>query len=145
MDKKTIYNIVKASGVSAGELVLVHFWGEDAQKETANDFVTSVAALGATPVLLQQARSVNRDIFLSARFAFESTRGLLILECPTVPWVGHKDPWVSSKCQLGATPYRRQEADPQASDVLLYFFAFLFPPSPLLPSRNTPVIHKITE
>lgn len=67
MDKKTIYNIVKASGVSAGELVLVHFWGEDAQKETANDFVTSVAALGATPVLLQQARSVNRDIFLSAK------------------------------------------------------------------------------
>lgn len=67
MDKKTIYKIVKASGVSSGELVLVHFWGEDAEKEIANAFVASVAALGATPVLLQQARQVNRDIFLSAK------------------------------------------------------------------------------
>ncbi len=67
MDKKMIYKIVKASGVSAGELVLVHFWGEDTDKEIANTFVASVAALGATPVLLQQARSINRDIFLSAK------------------------------------------------------------------------------
>ena len=56
MDKKMIYKIVKASGVSAGELVLVHFWGEDTDKEIANTFIASVAALGATPVLLQQAR-----------------------------------------------------------------------------------------
>lgn len=67
MDKKTIHKIVKASGVSAGELILVLFWGEDADKEIANTFVASVAALGATPVLLQQARSLNRDIFLSAK------------------------------------------------------------------------------
>ena len=67
MDQKTIYKIVKASGVSAGELILVHFWGEDADKETANAFVASVAALGASPVLLQQARSINRNIFLSAK------------------------------------------------------------------------------
>lgn len=67
MDKEIIYHIVKASGVSAGKLVLVHFWGEDAEKEIANTFVASVAALGATPVLLQQSRSINRDIFLSAK------------------------------------------------------------------------------
>ncbi len=67
MDKKTIYKIVKASGVSEGELILVHFWGEDADKEIANAFAASVAALGATPILLQQARQVNRDIFLSAK------------------------------------------------------------------------------
>lgn len=67
MDKKTIYKIVKASGVSVGELVLVHFWGEDADKEIANTFVASVAALGSTLILLQQARSINRDIFLSAK------------------------------------------------------------------------------
>lgn len=67
MDKKTIYKIVKASGVSAGELVLVHFWGEDADKEIANNFIAAVATLGATPVLLQQARSINWNIFFSAK------------------------------------------------------------------------------
>lgn len=67
MERETISRIVKASGVSAGELVLVHFWGEDADKEIANSFVVSVAALGATPVLLQQARSVNREIFSLAK------------------------------------------------------------------------------
>ncbi len=67
MKSETISKIVKASGVSAGELVLVHFWGEDADKDIANSFVASVAALGATPVLLQQARSINREIFASAK------------------------------------------------------------------------------
>lgn len=67
MKSETISKIVKASGVSAGELVLVHFWGEDADKEIANRFVASVAALGATPVLLQQARSINREIFSAAK------------------------------------------------------------------------------
>lgn len=66
MKNETIAKIVKASGVSAGELVLVHFWGEDADKEIANRFVAAVAALGATPLLLQQARSVNQEIFSSA-------------------------------------------------------------------------------
>lgn len=37
MKRETISKIVKASGVSAGELVLVHFWGEDADKEIANN------------------------------------------------------------------------------------------------------------
>lgn len=62
MKSEIISKIVKASGVSAGELVLVHFWGEDADKEIANNFVASVAAMGATPVLLQQARSINREV-----------------------------------------------------------------------------------
>ena len=64
MDRKIIAKIVKASGVSAGEMVLVHFWGEDADKQIANDFLAAVAGLGATPVLLQQSRSVNRELFL---------------------------------------------------------------------------------
>lgn len=67
MNRETIQKIVKASGVSAGELILVHFWGEDADKGIANDFLAAVAGLGATPVLLQQARSVNRDLFSSAK------------------------------------------------------------------------------
>ncbi len=67
MDRKTISKIVKATGVSSGEMVLVHFWGEDADKEIANNFMAAVAERGATPVLLQQSRSVNRDIFLAAK------------------------------------------------------------------------------
>ena len=67
MNSKTISKIVKASGVSAGEIILIHFWGEDADKGIANHFIASVAALGATPILLQQARSINREIFSSAK------------------------------------------------------------------------------
>ena len=67
MNDETIAKIVKASGVSAGEMILVHFWGEDADKDIANRFVVAVAALGAAPVLLQQARSINREIFSAAQ------------------------------------------------------------------------------
>lgn len=66
MKTEIIKKLVKASGVSSGELVLIHFWGEDEDKALANDFVAAVAALGASPVLLQQSRSVNRSIFTSA-------------------------------------------------------------------------------
>lgn len=67
MKYETIEKIVKASGVRAGELVLVHFWGEDADKAIANRFVAAVAAMGAAPVLLQQARSINRELFSRAK------------------------------------------------------------------------------
>ena len=67
MDAHDICKIVKASGVTAGETVLVHFWGEDADKWIANAFVCAVAAMGATPVLLQQARSINYAIFREAK------------------------------------------------------------------------------
>ena len=67
MKFETISGIVKASGVSEGELILVHFWGEDADKEIANRFIAAVAAAGASPVLLQQSRTVNRDLFSSAK------------------------------------------------------------------------------
>ena len=49
MNERTIAGIVKASGVSAGELILVHFWGEDSQKDIANRFVAAVAAQGGYP------------------------------------------------------------------------------------------------
>lgn len=67
MQKEDICKIVKASGVSAGERVLVHFWGEDADKSIANYFVAAVASMGATPALLQQSRSVNYDLFRNAK------------------------------------------------------------------------------
>ena len=49
MDRKIISKIVKASGVSAGEMVLIHFWGEDEDKEIANSFVVTVAEMGRPP------------------------------------------------------------------------------------------------
>ncbi len=67
MEFETIVKLVKASGVSEGELILIHFWGEDADKEIANSFAAAVAAAGASPVVLQQARSINRDLFTTAK------------------------------------------------------------------------------
>lgn len=42
MNKKTISKIVRASGISPGEMVLVHFWGEDVDKDTANSFMVQL-------------------------------------------------------------------------------------------------------
>ncbi len=67
MDTQAISNMIKASGVSAGEMILIHFWGEDCHKDIANQFVAATASLGATPLLLQQARTINRDLFSSAK------------------------------------------------------------------------------
>lgn len=66
MNRECIEKIVCASGVKPGEKVLVHFWGEDSEKEIANFFVTAAASAGATPLLLQQSRSINREIFSRA-------------------------------------------------------------------------------
>ena len=57
MDFETISRMVRASGVSEGELILVHFWGEDADKEIANRFVAAVAAAGASPEGYWEIRS----------------------------------------------------------------------------------------
>lgn len=67
MKVETIRRLVKASGVSAGELILVQFWGEDADKDIANRFAAAAAEQGATPVILQQSRSINREIFSCAK------------------------------------------------------------------------------
>lgn len=67
MNRQAISKMVKASGVSGGEMILIHFWGEDADKEIANDFMVSVAELGATPIFLQQSRQINRDLFHAAK------------------------------------------------------------------------------
>ena len=67
MEFETIRKLVKASGVKEGELILVHFWGEDTDREIANRFAAAVAALGASPMILQQARSANRDLFATAK------------------------------------------------------------------------------
>lgn len=74
MNYEMIARLVKASGVSAGELILIHFWGENEDKAIADRFAAAVAALGATPVLLQQARTINREIFAAAKDSCFDTR-----------------------------------------------------------------------
>ena len=61
-----ISDLVKATGVQQGERILVHFWGEDADKEIAEAFVSAVADAGAAPILLQQSRTANYDLFCQA-------------------------------------------------------------------------------
>lgn len=67
MNTETIINLIKASGLTAGEMILIHFWGDDKDKEIANQFMVAVVSLGATPFLLQQSRSINRHIFAYAK------------------------------------------------------------------------------
>lgn len=69
MDQQTIQAIVKASGAAPGEVILVHFWGENDAKPLADQFVAAVAACGASPVLLQQSRAVNQALFAAAEDA----------------------------------------------------------------------------
>lgn len=66
MKQETISKLVKASGVTAGELILIHFWGEDEDREIAHRFVTAVAEQGASPLLLQQSRRRNQELFSRA-------------------------------------------------------------------------------
>lgn len=66
MNRTTIARLVRASGVTAGELILIHFWGENDEKHLADEFAAAVAALGASPVLVQQSRTANQSIFHTA-------------------------------------------------------------------------------
>lgn len=61
-----ISDLVRASGVQQGEHVLIHFWGEDSDREIADAFLSAAAAAGAVPVLLQQSRTANYDLFRQA-------------------------------------------------------------------------------
>ncbi|MCL2573663.1 MAG: aminopeptidase [Defluviitaleaceae bacterium] len=67
MDKKLIEKLVAASGVKSGELVLVHFWGEDADIGIMHSIASTVAAMGASPVEMQQSRSINAQKFVDIK------------------------------------------------------------------------------
>ena len=67
MEYKIIQKIVIASGVTAGENILIHFWGDDKDKGIANDFMIAVASVGATPTLLQQSREINKRLFSAVK------------------------------------------------------------------------------
>ena len=49
MNRQTINKIVKASGIQEGELVLLHFWGEQEQEDVLEEFAEAVVAAGASP------------------------------------------------------------------------------------------------
>ncbi|MCH4238742.1 MAG: aminopeptidase [Oscillospiraceae bacterium] len=65
-NQKLIDKIVRASGVQPGSLVLLHFWGEDANIGILHEFSTAVAALGASPLELQECRTSNQKRFAVA-------------------------------------------------------------------------------
>lgn len=67
MEQQVISGIVRASGVQAGETVLVHFWGDDEDLPIARGFMQAVMEQGASPWLLQQSRRVNQQLFASAK------------------------------------------------------------------------------
>lgn len=67
MKRETINKIVKASGIQAGEVVLLHFWGEPEQMQILTDFSEAVAQVGASPLELVQSRSRNQKIFAAAK------------------------------------------------------------------------------
>ena len=73
MNIELIRKIVKASGVKAGELILIHFWGEDTSIDMMHNFARAVAELGASPLELQQSRNNNKVIFeVAGETSFDS-------------------------------------------------------------------------
>ena len=69
MTRETIAKIVKASGVSAGELILIHFWGENADKTVADQFAAAVAIRKRTlSVFTRKPILTNHSAELAARY-----------------------------------------------------------------------------
>lgn len=66
MEIDIIKKIVKASGVTQGELILIHFWGEDSDIDLMHKFAVAVAELGAASLELQQSRTHNCNLFRAA-------------------------------------------------------------------------------
>lgn len=67
MNREIIRKIVKASNIKSGELVLLHFWGDDEERQILNDFAIEVAAIGASAFSVTQSKKVNQQIFSVAK------------------------------------------------------------------------------
>lgn len=67
MDQALIDTLVRATGVTQNELVLIHFWGEDDDIAIMHRFSRAVAALGASPLAVQQSRTGNFAMFSAAQ------------------------------------------------------------------------------
>ena len=66
MNRQIINKIVKASGIQEGEMVLLHFWGEQEQEDVLEEFAETVVAAGASPLELRQSRGRNQKLFAQA-------------------------------------------------------------------------------
>ncbi len=63
-----IRNLFKdAIGIQKGEVVLLQFWGEEADRELLHKFSNQVAALGASPMEYQHARSNYVGLFKNVK------------------------------------------------------------------------------
>lgn len=58
-----INNMVEAMDIKKDELVLLHFWGEDNEREMLHMFEYAVAMIGAMSISLHQSRSINVKLF----------------------------------------------------------------------------------
>lgn len=66
-ERNIIKKLVKGIGVTEGENVLLHFWGEDNDLTLLHDFANEIVAAGASPIKLQQSRTVNAELFRNAK------------------------------------------------------------------------------
>lgn len=66
MNRQIVNKIVKASGIQEGELVLLHFWGEQEHEDILEAFSEAVVAVGASPLQVRQSRSRNQKLFAKA-------------------------------------------------------------------------------
>ncbi|QSX04828.1 aminopeptidase [Sedimentibacter sp. zth1] len=62
-----IEKLVKAIEIKEGELVLLHFWGDDKDRDVLHNFSCKVSKLGATPFEFQQSRETNCNVFNVAK------------------------------------------------------------------------------
>lgn len=63
LEHNIIRKVVEAMQLKQGELVLLHFWGEDKDREILHNFSYEVARNGASPLELQNAREINLNLF----------------------------------------------------------------------------------
>lgn len=63
MDRQLVKKIVSGSGIKPGELVCIHYWGEDDQRDIMHEFAQAVVEMGAAPLEVQQSRKENKRRF----------------------------------------------------------------------------------
>lgn len=80
MDKNLVEKLVRVSGVQEGEVILIHYWGEEEHKEIADWFMEAVTELGGSPVFVQQSRALNQKLFSKAKIECFSENYFKLLE-----------------------------------------------------------------
>ncbi len=99
--KTLIPKLAEAVDVKAGELVLLHFWGENEDLDVVDAFAVEIAKQGAIPVKWQQSRLYTKDWFAAANpeslelpeayFNIFKAADTVIDLCMYMPPAPHKD------------------------------------------------------